>query len=723
MCPRTRLAKMGAVVRSQALAAASLLWACNVAELLGKDESSSAEAQPQPEVVQLERASDLGVPPPPQPLAHPSPQPAESPIEGRATPFAPGTHRIALGNWHTCSLREGVVYCWGANSRGQLGDRTDLDRARPVPVTGIPAVRSIAAAGEHTCALADDGTVYCWGDDEFGQVSGTDGSYHSTPQQRVGITNATALATSGKLTCAVVEEGRVRCWGRTASGGDTIEIEDLAGMIDVGLGNGVVCALHGAGHVECRGANYSANLGVLDRSARKARVEGLEGALAFSIGSSHGCAQLPDDEIACWGSGSSAGIAFPPGIAASQALVTVEQSRTKLPDLPAIAQVSAGFQHTCLVDRAGRVGCMGANGDGQVAPDGAKKHHVPRWLSEPGTVVEVTAGAWHSCALSRSDELWCWGDDSRGQLGTGKLRESDRAVGLVHLEDSVSELALRGRAGLPCDHDVGEAGVGLWCAAGGRWMYESRQVAELAGDCRRLDSGGLVCGTTEVKLGGASIESLGDGGAVITKGGGLAMVDHDRLEVWLDAGVSAAAAGGVLCIADERGAPACWSHTDLDRAESEPRVAIPDVTGTVQLTVTWDQACALTKPGDVKCWALAGANAWIARTMPGLPSIGAIAGMERHVCAIAKDGELWCWGRNFHGELGDGTAGDRLDPARVMGIPPVVAVEGEDVFTCARTHDDDLWCWGEHPFAEHDSDTLRDSLGTVDAVVRVVGLP
>ena len=71
---------------------------------------------------------------------------------------------MAVGSGSACALRStDRVWCWGANSLGQLGDGTtsDHDRYTPQPVVDLGDVVDIDASSNSTCAVTADGGVDC----------------------------------------------------------------------------------------------------------------------------------------------------------------------------------------------------------------------------------------------------------------------------------------------------------------------------------------------------------------------------------------------------------------------------------------------------------------------------------------------------------------------------------------------------------------------------------
>ncbi|MFN5935995.1 MAG: hypothetical protein ACK46D_17055, partial [Roseiflexaceae bacterium] len=70
---------------------------------------------------------------------------------------------ITAGGQHTCAVANGNVWCWGANSNGQLGDDSTVDRNTPVKVEmpGLSFVSLSASAYKHFCALDSSGNAYC----------------------------------------------------------------------------------------------------------------------------------------------------------------------------------------------------------------------------------------------------------------------------------------------------------------------------------------------------------------------------------------------------------------------------------------------------------------------------------------------------------------------------------------------------------------------------------
>ena len=79
---------------------------------------------------------------------------------------------VTAGYVHSCGLTStGAAYCWGENVNGALGDGTAIARKTPV-AAGYLTYSKISAGASHTCGidLSDNKNIYCWGANTWGQV-------------------------------------------------------------------------------------------------------------------------------------------------------------------------------------------------------------------------------------------------------------------------------------------------------------------------------------------------------------------------------------------------------------------------------------------------------------------------------------------------------------------------------------------------------------------------
>ena len=66
-------------------------------------------------------------------------------------------------------------------------------------------------------------------------------------------------------------------------------------------------------------------------------------------------------------------------------------------------------------------------------------------------------------------------------------------------------------------------------------------------------------------------------------------------------------------------------------------------------------------------------------------------------CFRRANGDLYCWGLNSFGQIGDGTLTDRPAPTQVQGISGNAAQVGVGGWhSCARTTDGRVLCWGKN---------------------------
>ena len=192
------------------------------------------------------------------------------------------------------------------------------------------------------------------------------------------------------------------------------------------------------------------------------------------------------------------------------------------------------------------------------------------------------------------------------------------------------------------------------------------------------------------------------------------------------------------CAVTENSSVVCWGRTDFGQTgigvsgtnvyHNMTYVDALNGMGIVEVSAHLDHACALTSQGAVYCW---GSNAAgqigngqiggnvLVPTQALLPQ-GVVAkslsqGPSAHTCIISTDGDLYCWGNNNRGQVGNGQICFDWDSALVsyanpcysaqsgiltpelISMPSGVAVTSVSVggeHTCATGSDGGVYCWG-----------------------------
>lgn len=142
----------------------------------------------------------------------------------------------------------------------------------------------------------------------------------------------------------------------------------------------------------------------------------------------------------------------------------------------------------------------------------------------------------------------------------------------------------------------------------------------------------------------------------------------------------------------------------------------------------------LTAQGDVWEWSTADPEHFVASggfdvfvfeaaLKEGLEAIVAISNGRFHRLGVDENGNVWAWGDNDHGQLGNSTMEYAETPIRVLALQDIVQVATGEAHSLALQEDGTVWEWGNQTctreedgsYVEYGVDQLRP--------VRVTGLP
>jgi hypothetical protein len=359
--------------------------------------------------------------------------------------------------------------------------------------------------------------------------------------------------------------------------------------------------------------------------------------------------------------------------------------------------------------------------------DEAQHRQLRQMWGDKQPIQSIAIGELYGCALRQSGAL-CWGNvlsmPSLATAGPGMIAR--RALPNLLIPAGTSSLSIAGSQSCLL-HD---GAMKCWQRSSNMdWFrFKPTVVKGFESDVSAIGAGdGFVCGIARNRLtcwDGTSMNpnnfvTLANDVVGVSSGSPRCALVHEGFRCWT---IKLSYSPPAFGFTEKQNVP--------DRVE---HLAATADDGYGNSLVCWTQA------GDLKCAAdkfRTQADKRVVSENQFTAGVTDVAVTGDHSCIIWRD-DVYCWGANDHGQLGDGTrqlASATRDPVKVVlpGTPRQVAVA--DGVSCALTATSGVYCWGNNGFAQTGA-TSRDSCdmpnGHSDKTsdpcnlkpVRVLGLP
>lgn len=257
---------------------------------------------------------------------------------------------------------------------------------------------------------------------------------------------------------------------------------------------------------------------------------------------------------------------------------------------------------------------------------------------------EISLGGYHGMAVAENGSLYTWGDNSSGQLGTGDKTDRDEPIKIMSHARQIS-------AGIKTSSAIKENGELFVWGEKGNLGYSAENESNLIPQRLRSNISSVIMGS--------------EGGAFISN-------QHELFQ-W-KTGIPERISGNVDYVSVRRNHHYCGSG--FVNGKGELYVYGSDNFYGSLGTGKQNHYTTIEEPTKI------------------LDNVVVVSMGGQHSAAVTTDGNLYTWGRNDYGQLGDGTHQDTYEPHKVEALNQVKSVSVGQYHTAAITVNGDLYVWG-----------------------------
>jgi alpha-tubulin suppressor-like RCC1 family protein len=321
-------------------------------------------------------------------------------------------------------------------------------------ITGEVASPRIVAGMSHALATKGDGVVWAWGANGYGQLGDGTATKRMSPQLVTGLTGAVAMAAGNRVSHAQLSNGSAVGFGGGGLLGDgtntaqwhPFAVSALNGVVSISDGQEHSLALKTDGTVVAWGTNSYGALGDGTTTTRQApvAVSGLTNVSVIVAARVESYALKQDGTVWSWGANGNAQL--------GDGTTTNRWTPVQVSGLSTVTKIAGGGAHVLALLANGTVKSWGWNYWGQLGDGTGTQRGTPVSVALLSDVVAVGAGYGFSVALTNDGTVWTWGDNQYGQLGNGTNTQRSTPAALTTLS-GITQIAVGSNFALAADAD------------------------------------------------------------------------------------------------------------------------------------------------------------------------------------------------------------------------------------------------------------------------------